>query len=141
MIKRKDFTTYSIVAIFTLIFAVVGLSYNAWRMEVTEDNSNIRTASFEVLSLLSEFEQNIYSLHYDQDQTKGSPRIGWVKVGLIVDLSTLISPNVESSAINLKSYWSENWQQIETNRDTVNQVVERIELVRVDIKKQLIQLK
>ena len=33
-------------AFFSLIFAVVGFGYNAWRIETTERNDNVRTASF-----------------------------------------------------------------------------------------------
>ena len=33
---------YYITATFSLLFAVVGFSYNAWRMEVSEKNNNIR---------------------------------------------------------------------------------------------------
>lgn len=67
---------YYLTAIFSLIFSLLGFSYNAWRMEVSEDNSNIREAAFEVLKELGELEQIVYALHYDHDQTSGSPRKG-----------------------------------------------------------------
>jgi len=89
---------YYVTAIFSVVFAVVGFSYNAWRLEVTEDNSNIRAASFEVLTVLAELEQIIYAAHYDKDTKEGSPRKGWVKIGLIVDLDSLISKSSEEQA-------------------------------------------
>ena len=70
---EKKFKVYYLTAIFSLIFAVVGFSYNAWRLEVTEDNSNIRTTAFEVLTELAELQQLIYSAHYDHDMVAGNP--------------------------------------------------------------------
>ena len=99
----RKLKVYYMTAIISMIFAVVGFSYNAWRLEVSEDNSNIRTASFEVLQELAELEQTIYALHYDNYVTEGSPRKAWVSVGLIVDMSMLISPEVIKEAENLKS--------------------------------------
>ena len=54
---------YYLTAILSLVFAVIGFSYNAWRLEATEDNSNIRTASFEVLGELAELEHVIYAAY------------------------------------------------------------------------------
>lgn len=70
---------YQFVSILSLVFAMTGFSYNAWRLEVTEENSNIRTASFQVLIELAELEQIVYASHYDKDDIKGNPRDGWVR--------------------------------------------------------------
>lgn len=131
---------YYITAICSLLIAVIGFTYNTWRLEVTEDNNNIRTASFEVLSLLSELEQNIYALHYDDNHEEGSPRIGWVKVGLIVDLSSLVAPEVEHESKALKVLWSEKWQSIEQDNEAVEKIVLQIDEVRADIKTALAKL-
>ena len=88
-----------------MVFAVLGFSYNTWRMELSEDNNNIRTASFEVLLQLSEFEQILYAAHYDKDNKAGSPRKAWVKVGLITDLSGLIGEQVKSESVKLNKLW------------------------------------
>jgi hypothetical protein len=77
---KKKLRLYYITTIFSLVFAVVGFSYNAWRLEVSKDNNNIRTASFEVLKNLAEFEQVLFSAHYDQDEVSGNPRLGWIKI-------------------------------------------------------------
>ncbi|MGV0035820.1 MAG: hypothetical protein ACNYPE_12990 [Candidatus Azotimanducaceae bacterium WSBS_2022_MAG_OTU7] len=47
----------------------------------------MRDASFQILTELAEFEQVIYFNHYDGDKVSGSPRLGWVKLGLVNDLS------------------------------------------------------
>jgi len=125
---------FYITSIFSMIFAVLGFSYNAWRMELSEDNNNIRTAAFEVLLQLSELEQIIYAAHYDKNIQEGSPRKGWVKVGLIDDLSALISNEVKVDASQLKSLWSENWQAVTDSEEATKLLVKQIDKVRVSLK-------
>ena len=112
----------------------MGFTYNAWRLEVTEDNNNVRTAAFEVLKELAALEQLIYAAHYDKNPQEGNPRKGWVKVGLIVDLCELIDDSALESARELKGVWQDHWREIEGNRDVVEELVERIDGVRVSIK-------
>ena len=131
---------YYATAILGVVFAVIGFTYNAWRLVVSEDNTNIRTAAFAVLNELAELEQTIYSAHYDQDNINGSPRKGWVKVGLIVDLSMLMGDSVEQSAVALKANWTENWQSVAQDRATTNELIEKIDDVRSEIKSQLTML-
>jgi len=131
---------YYVTAVLGVVFAVVGFTYNAWRMEVSEDNNNIRTASFEVLKELTELEQVIYAAHYDQDEKEGNPRKGWVKIGLIVDLSSLISQPVVEKAKHLKALWAETWDILPQDRGATNQLVKEIDVVREEIKLTLSQL-
>lgn len=128
---------FYMTSIFSMLFAVLGFSYNAWRMELTEDNSNIRTASFEVLTQLSEMEQVIYAAHYDKNMVDGSPRKAWVKVGLIVDLSGLISTQVENDANDLKAIWSDSWKLIKDDEAVTQKLVIQIDKVRNSIKQSL----
>ena len=128
---------YYLVSIFSLIFAVSGFSYNTWRMEVTEDNSNVRTASFKTLIVLSELQQLIYSAHYDKDMVNGNPRVGWVKIGLITDLSSLISTAATERALRLNELWANNWGKIENDRDIVSDLIKNIDAVRLAIKQTL----
>ncbi|MCW9047181.1 MAG: hypothetical protein OQK46_03805 [Gammaproteobacteria bacterium] len=134
---KQKLKLFYITSIFSMVVAVVGFSYNAWRMELTEDNNNIRTASFEVLNELSELEQIIYAAHYDKDMSQGNPRKAWVKVGLIVDLSGLISPQVEKNATQLKSLWSTSWQLVKDDESVTQKLVEQIDKVRLSIKSDL----
>lgn len=131
-LSRRLFTT-QVTLIFSIIFALVGFSYNVWRMEASERNNNIRTASFEMLKELSALEQLIYTAHYDSDLKEGSPRKGWVKVGLIVDLSMLTSSEVSEQASLLKQNWSDNWSSISTEKQSVDQIVIAIDSVRSEI--------
>lgn len=126
--------SYYITAVLGVVFAIVGFSYNAWRMEVTEDNSNIRTAAFSVLSELAELEQIIYAAHYDKDAVAGSPRKGWVKIGLISDLSMLISEPVSLASERLKSIWSYHWEDIANDLEATDKTIAEIDKVRAEIK-------
>ena len=130
---QNKFRVYYLTAILSLVFAVVGFSYNAWRMEVSEDNNNIRTAAFEVLTELAELQQLIYAAHYDQDPVAGNPRIGWVKVGLILDLSLLIDARVQRRSLDLQNEWRENWPQLAADRAVADTLVERIDAIRRQI--------
>lgn len=137
----REFKFYYLTAVASLIFAVVGFSYNAWRLEATENNSNIRMASFELLKNLSQLEQIIYAAHYDNNTTEGSPRKGWVRIGLIIDLSLLIDKPTEQSAALLKANWQNNWNQYADDQAATERLVEDIDLVREGVKNALHNLK
>ncbi|MDF1588475.1 MAG: hypothetical protein P1P93_04870 [Gammaproteobacteria bacterium] len=128
---------YYLAVIYSLLFTLLGFSYNVWRMEISEQNNTIRTASFEMLVELSSLEQLIYTAHYDGDLDEGSPRKGWVKVGLIAELSVLTDPSVELTADDLRKTWAENWDKVADNNDSVTQVVKAIDDVRSEIKRVL----
>jgi S1-C subfamily serine protease len=137
---QKQLRTYQITIIFSVLFALLGFSYNVWRLEVSEQNSNIRTASFEILLELSKLEQLVYIAHYDGDANEGSPRKGWVKVGLITDLSVLTNENVVTQADELKQVWSNNWEAMAKDENSADQIVQSIDEVRAEIKLVLVSL-
>lgn len=128
---------YQLSVVFSVIFALAGFSYNVWRMEVSEQNNTIRTACFEILVKLSSLEQLIYTAHYDNDLIAGSPRKGWVMVGLISDLSTLTDASVQKKSTALKAAWSANWETMVSNSDSVETLVTAIDAVRLEIKQLL----
>ena len=57
-----------------------------------------------------------------------------VKIGLIVDLSTLISKTVEQKALNLKEVWGSNWDKITNEQNATDRVIQEVDLVRSEIK-------
>ena len=122
------------VSIFSLFFAIVGFSYNAWRLEESEKNDNVRNAAFQILVELAEFEQILYLAYYDQNEIDGNPRKGWVKVGLVNDLGMLVDDATYKHAEALKALWSDTWQEISTDRDVVNRLVDEIDQVRDAVK-------
>ena len=89
---------------------------------------------FLILTELAELEQLIYAAHYDGDAANGSPRTGWVKVGLIADLSMLTSPSAEAQASALKQTWSATWNTYATDRGAVDKLVADIDAMRGRIK-------
>ncbi len=135
--QDRKFKSYYYTAIFSMLFAVVGFSYNAWRLENSEDNNNIRKAAFEVLTELAVLEQVVYAAHYDHDTVTGSPRKGWVKVGLIVDLSSLIDKSVTIKSLRLKNTWGWEWEKIKNSKESTDNVINSIDNVRFEIKRTL----
>jgi len=62
------------VALTSLFIALSSLGYNTWRNERTEHNRNSRTAAFEILTKLAEFERVVFLAHYDRDKNNGNDR-------------------------------------------------------------------
>ncbi|RMG28619.1 MAG: hypothetical protein D6721_08065 [Gammaproteobacteria bacterium] len=116
--------------LFSMLFALAGFSYNVWRMEATEQNERVRTASFEILTRLAALEQVLFAAHYDQDPEEGNPRRGWVLVGLIEDLSMLASPEVEARAHRLRATWAADWEAMPEDPAAVQRLEAAIEAVR-----------
>lgn len=135
--QQNKVNLYQMAVIFSVLFALVGFSYNVWRMEVSEENNTIRTACFEMLLELSSLEQLIYSAHYDGNIVEGSPRNGWVKIGLIADLSLLTADSIRDTATALKNTWAQHWNSVIDNTDSVTQIVQAIDTVRDSIKLEL----
>ena len=137
---QKRLKLYFLTSIFSIVFALIGFSYNVWRLQQSELNDTIRMASFEVLTELAEFEQILYAAYYDKNKSVGNPRKGWVKIGLIVDLSQLISQPVQQKSRLLQGSWKEHWEEITTNEEVVTQLVKELDDVRKEIKDELVQL-
>ncbi len=131
---RRKLLLYQVTTIIGVMFALVGFSYNVWRMEITEANNNTRTACFEILTELATLEQLIYIAHYDRDPVEGSPRKAWVQVGLVRDLSTLTPKPIEARADALHAIWSEHWDSVTGSEASVRIVIAAIDAVRVQIK-------
>lgn len=125
---------FQLTAVFSMLFALVGFSYNVWRMEISEYNSTMRSASFELLLQLSELEGIVYAAHYDQDTVAGNPRKGWIKVNLIADLSMITEAEIKDSAIQLKQEWQANWQTMTASESSAVAVVEAIDGTREEVR-------
>ena len=139
-ITEKKLLLYQMTAVFSVLFALAGFSYNVWRMEISEKNNNIRTACFEILIELASLEQLIYTAVYDGDLKEGSPRKGWVKVGLVNDLSTTVSKEVQDKAEALRTTWAGNWDAMLSDPSSAEKIVRAIDDMRSDIKKVLVSL-
>ena len=116
------------LALISLLVALTSVSYGTWRDERTEYNRNIRAATFEMLTKLSDFERTVFLAHYDHDAASGNPRIGWTDVIVIHDLATVAPAPLESKAATLRDVWRDNWEHLgsedETSVDHIEAAVE-----------------
>ncbi|AOT11057.1 hypothetical protein [Pseudoalteromonas luteoviolacea] len=140
MKMKQKLHLYQVSVIFSMVFALVGFSYNTWRLEASEYNNNVRLACFEILKELAALEQLLYIAHYDNDMQTASPRKGWVKVGLIKDFSYLTNQNVQTSSNSLHQTWSKKWESISSDSHSIEVIVKDIDKVRSDIKQLLTSL-
>ena len=139
MIQQK-IITYQIVVMLSFVFGVIGFIYNNWRYEHNEYNNNVRIASFQMIQELAKLEQNIYANHYDHNTYKGSPRDGWVRVGLVESLAAFISPETHRDSLALKKSWEKHWRSIHDDEKSTNILIEKIDQVRSTTKEILLKL-
>lgn len=130
---NKQLKTYQITTIVTILLTLIGFSYNVWRLEQTERNSNIRTSSFELIKQLAQLEQIVYYAHYDKDTINGNPRKGWIKVIIINDLCLVAENMLEDKANKLKITWQNNWKQLSTEQKAADNIVQSIDDLRAQI--------
>lgn len=132
--NENKFKLYQATVLFSVLFSLVGFSYNVWRMEASEENEMVRTACFEMLINLSSLEQLIFVAHYDNDLENGNPRQGWVTVGLLNDMSTLTNVAIEQKSELLKQSWATHWVDLGEDQASVDHMVTSIDNVRAEIK-------
>src|SRR5260221_4055327 len=106
------------IALISLLVALTSVTYSTWRDERTEHNRNIRSATFQILMKLADFERIVFLAHYDRDQANGNPRIGWTDVIAIHDLATVSPAPLESRASTLREVWRDNWEQLGSEDET-----------------------
>lgn len=119
------------VAIISLVVALTSLGYNTWRNEQSEGNRNQRFASFMILSKLNELQQLVFHRRYDPDLVaKGNPRTGWTYILTIKDLSQVLPAPLPSSADKLKATWNINWENIENDQASVDNILSGLDEMR-----------
>jgi hypothetical protein len=137
---QEKIVTYQLIVMMSFIFGVLGFVYNNWRYEHNEYNTNVRIASFQMMQELAALEQNIYANHYDKDLSKGNPRDGWVKMGLIDDLSIFISIKSKAAAKQLKHTWTHHWEKISDDQNVTDTLVKEIDAIRAATREVLEEL-
>jgi len=131
---NKRIKVYQITAIISIILTLTGFSYNVYRLEQSEINSNIRTSSFEMLKELANLEQIVYASHYEKDDKAGNPRTGWVKVGIVQDLSIICFQKNNMHTKKLFNTWKNNWSTMKEDRESVDKIILSIDNVRKEIR-------
>lgn len=123
----------NLVAIISLTVALSGLGYNTWRNEKSEHNSNIRTASFEVLTVVGELQRVVFFSHYDKSTEYGSPRSGWAHILTIHDLSQVMPAPLPEEADRLKGVWERNWDSLGNSEASVDAINAAIDTYRLSV--------
>lgn len=103
------------VALISLFVAVSTLAYNTWRNETTEEQRNVRHASFRVLENLGGLQQVVdyryYYLPFEQrTEREGDLRIrGFGNVAMIHDLMMLMPPPAPEAGESLFRLWNQQF--------------------------------
>lgn len=108
----------NIVALISLITAIVGITYNTWRDQQNEINDNMRRAAFEVLTDLGELQTIVNYAHFQKDATRGHPIEGWKHVVMVRDLSHLLTPDASKAANDLYINWQTHWENLGNDNQT-----------------------
>lgn len=101
------------VALISLFIAVGSLAYNTWRNETTEEQRNIRHASFRVLENLGELQQVVDMRYYylpfeGSTDREGDLRIrGFGNAAMINDLMMLMPAPAPDAGEALHREWNE----------------------------------
>jgi len=125
------------LAIISLVVAIIALSYNTYRNELTEVNRNIRNAGFEVLKELNQLQLLVNYSHYDKSKEHGNPIQGWAHISYIQDMSQLISTTVLVDADKLNLIWKDNWQTLKTNELNNKNITVAIDQLRTTIRQEI----
>ena len=120
----------NMLAVISLVVAFSALGYNTWRNELTEQNRNVRTAGFELLVHLGQLQQITYLAHYDRNMEEGNPRKGWSEVLVIQDLGQLIAAKQTLPTEALMQTWSEHWEGLGQNPESIRVIDESIGRLR-----------
>jgi hypothetical protein len=107
------------VALISLVIAVTALAYNTWRNETTEEQRNVRHASFRVLESLGELQQVVDFRHYylpfgELAKVEGELRIrGFGHVAMIRDLMMLMPAPGPAAGEELQRQWLERFGDLD----------------------------
>ena len=121
------------VAILSLTVALAGLGYTTWRNEHSEQNRNIRVASFEILKTLGELQLIVDYAHFRKNERLGDSTLGWGKVLFIRDLAELVPAPAPEDAEHLLATWRNDWEKIENDNQSVQKISEDIYQARRDV--------
>ena len=107
------------VALISLVVAVSALAYNTWRNETTEEQRNIRHASFRVLENLGELQEVVDMRHYyfpfeTASGQEGQLRIqGFGSLNMIRDLMMLMPEPAPSAGDALFRDWQRHFGDLD----------------------------
>lgn len=128
------------IAIISLVVAIIALVLNTWRLEQTEQNRNVRQASFEMLTDLGELQAVINITLYQSNPLKSDPIQGWNYIAKMSDIVVLIPEPVPTQLNRLIDVWSSHWKMIPNDEKIAKEISTQIDLTREAVMKALHQL-
>lgn len=131
----------NLLSIISVIIAIIALSYNTWRDELTERNRTYRAAGFEVLKNLGELQLLANTVFYQPDNKMVDIMMGWGHIALISDISRLLPKPVPETVDNLVETWKTSWSDIQKNETSQDQLTEQIDKSRDAVSKSLAELR
>lgn len=132
---------HDLLAIVSLVIAIIALSYNTWRDEASEQHRNIRAAEFEMLKELSELQEIIDYAYLHQDAQRGDLGKGLAHVLFIRDLASLTPEPVTKSAESLLLAWNGNSEKLASNKEAGAELSEQVLNTRRSVLESLRSLK
>lgn len=119
MVTLKKQIRNNAVALISLFIAVSSLGYNTWRNEKTEEQRNVRHASFRVLESLGELQQVVdyryYYLPFDESsRQEGELRLqGFGHAAMVHDLMMLMPAPAPAAGEALQQSWLAHFSQLD----------------------------
>ncbi|MBI2379478.1 MAG: hypothetical protein HYV16_01800 [Gammaproteobacteria bacterium] len=129
-----------LISLLSLSIAFSALTYSTWRSERTEQNRNVREASFIILRELSALQLIADHAYYEKNTQLGNPVTGWGHLGLIRDLSQMTPPSVGVKVNTLAETWRAHWETLKEHEASNQQVTVAIDGVRSAVLNELAQL-
>jgi hypothetical protein len=131
----------NLIAIISLVIAIIALSYHTWRNEHTERNRNTRMAAFEMLKELGELQIAINFFHYQHESMMGNLYLSWGHIAFINDLGQLLPAPIPSNVKTLTEVWDNNWGKIRVDETATDKISNEIDNSRESVLNVIRQLK
>ena len=131
----------NLLAVISVLIAILALSYNSWRNELSEDNRNVRAAGFEIMREAAKLQFYVDVTTFSESADDAEVIKGWVSINLMQSLAELISPAIKSKAQALKELWAKNWSSLSQDKAANAEVTEGINQLIAEVREHLRQLR
>ena len=111
------------VALISLTIAIVSLGYNSWRNETTETQRNTREASFEMVSVLADFQHNLFLQRYSDDEE--SWHRAWASIISLRTLASILPTRIITETERLHQAWQTFGSQLRDDSSSTADEAER----------------
>jgi hypothetical protein len=123
----------NVLALVSLVVALMALGYTTWRNERTEYNRNVRVAAFETLKQLGEAQIIVEYAHFQKNRQLGDPLQGWGRMIYIRDLAKLLPASAPANAERLWVAWRDNIEKLEDDKEALVKITDEMQLLRLSV--------